>query len=315
MSDSTNLADWELTLTLLDSDRQGTPREWRFRGQQTIQIGRSEDNDVRLLDKRVSRCHAVVSQEGKQWACASFGANGTFVAGKEISNTTIRDGTILQFERNGPRLLCTLRNTEGEPSSFFDSKPVSEWIEELRTGDEDAAQKLWEYYFDSIVRLAKRKLGFIPRRAFDEEDVAINVFNSLFVGVSEGRFPELAHRDGLWRLLVVMTARKAINQINHERRQKRGGGIVRGDSVMGSSEDSANIAFAQIMGDEPTPEFAAMLVEETNQRLQCLADDSLRSIARWKMEGFSNDEIAEKLNRSTRTVERKLKLIRESWSE
>lgn len=315
MSESTNLPEWELTLTLLDSDRKGPMREWRFRGRETIQIGRSEDNDVRVLDKRVSRCHAVLSREGENWSCASCGSNGTYVAGHRISHVTILDGTILQLDRNGPRLLCMLKETESDPSSLFDKTPISVWIEDLRTGDEDAAQKLWEYYFDSISRLAKRKLGFVPRRAFDEEDVAINVFNSLFIGVSEGRFPELTHRDGLWRLLVVMTARKVINQIHHERRQKRGGGGVRGESIMISSEDSANIAFAQVMGDEPTPEFAAMLVEETNQRLQRLGDESLREIARWKMEGYSNDEIAEKMECTTRTVERKLQQIREIWSE
>ena len=42
-------------------------------------------------------------------------------------------------------------------------------------------------------------------------------------------------------------------------------------------------------------------------------DDTLRSIAGWKMEGLSNQEIAGHLGRSVGTVERKLRLIRKMW--
>ena len=52
--------------------------------------------------------------------------------------------------------------------------------------------------------------------------------------MAQGRFPQLADRDNLWRLLVVITARKALNQIAHERSQRQGGGVVHAESRISS---------------------------------------------------------------------------------
>ena len=51
---------------------------------------------------------------------------------------------------------------------------------------------------------------FVPRhRGTDEEDIVQNAFHSFFQGVANGRFlSQLDDRDNLWRLLVVITARK-----------------------------------------------------------------------------------------------------------
>ena len=57
----------------------------------------------------------------------------------------------------------------------------------------------------------------------DEEDAALDAFNSFLAGVVRGRFPQLNDRDDLWRLLVVLTVRKAIGQRRDLTRQKRGG--------------------------------------------------------------------------------------------
>jgi DNA-directed RNA polymerase specialized sigma24 family protein len=56
------------------------------------------------------------------------------------------------------------------------------------------------------------------------------------------------------------------------------------------------------------------LTEECGRLLDALDSDVLRSVAVWKMEGYSNAEIAAKLGRSESTVERKLNLIRQIWS-
>jgi len=44
-----------------------------------------------------------------------------------------------------------------------------------------------------------------------------------------------------------------------------------------------------------------------------LGDATLRDIALWKMEGYSNAEIAVKIGRVEKTVERKLGIIRDKW--
>src|SRR6516164_6398408 len=93
---------------------------------------------------------------------------------------------------------------------------VTPWIDRLKAGDPDAAQKLWERYFRRLLGLARRKLGAAPRRAADEEDVALSAFDSFCRAAEQGRFPRLSDRSDLWQLLVLLTARKAFDLAQHE---------------------------------------------------------------------------------------------------
>src|SRR5262245_3964011 len=184
---------------------------------------------------------------------------------------------------------------------------VTRWITSLKAGDAAAAQPLWERYHRRLVALARTKLRSARRRAADEEDVVQNAFHSFFRGVAAGRFPRLDDRDNLWRLLVVITARKALDQLAHEQSKRRGGGTLRGESrigIGGTGWDGDGLA--EIVGDEPTPEFAAQVAEQAERLLDLLGDESLRRVAVGKMEGLTNDEIAARLGCSRRTVARKL---------
>src|SRR6266403_2686702 len=71
---------------------------------------------------------------------------------------------------------------------------VTRWIDRLKAGDPDAAQKLWERYFRRLVGLARKKLRAAPRRAADEEDVALSAFDSFCRGAGQDRFPQLHDR-------------------------------------------------------------------------------------------------------------------------
>ncbi|HEY1375657.1 MAG TPA: ECF-type sigma factor [Gemmataceae bacterium] len=194
---------------------------------------------------------------------------------------------------------------------------VTHWLRRLGAGDAAAAQPLWDRYFDRLVRLAGRHLRGAPRRAADEEDVALSAFDSFCQGAALGRFPQLHDRDNLWGLLVLITARKAVNLAVHERRQKRGGGRLVNDATPPGSADSSATdgPIDQVAGREPTPEFAALVAEECRRLLDRLPDADLRQIAVWKMEGYTNAEIAAKIDRSEPTVERRLNRIRKLWQE
>jgi DNA-directed RNA polymerase specialized sigma24 family protein len=190
---------------------------------------------------------------------------------------------------------------------------VSRWIELLKDGDYAAAQPLWERYFDRLVGLARIKLADGRRRAADEEDVSLSAFDSFCRGAAAGRFPKLADRDDLWRLLVTLTARKAFDQMRDEYRLKRGGGAVLGESTFAAANSDDDAAFERFVGREPTPESAAMVAEECRRLLECLQSEELRTIAICKMEGYTNAEIAQRLDCATTTVERKLQRIRAQW--
>jgi DNA-directed RNA polymerase specialized sigma24 family protein len=191
---------------------------------------------------------------------------------------------------------------------------VTHWIGQLKAGDHAAAQQLWQRYFRRLVGLARKRLRGAPRRAADEEDVALSAFDSFCRGAERGRFPQLADRGDLWPLLVLITARKALDLVAHERRKKRGGGAVLGESaLLGPPE--AGPCLEQMLGREPSPEFAAQVADECRRLLDRLGDAELRAIALCRMEGDSEDEIAAKLCCAPRTVRRRLRLIRGIWAE
>jgi DNA-directed RNA polymerase specialized sigma24 family protein len=193
---------------------------------------------------------------------------------------------------------------------------VTHWLQQLQAGDQTAAQELWNRYFERLVGLARSKLRGASRRAADEEDVALSAFESFCRGAEQGRFPRLHDRDNLWGLLVVITERKACDLMLHERRQKRGGGDVRGESgLAGADFCDGEAALEQLASREPTPELAAQVADQCRRLLELLGDATLRSVAVWKMEGYTNAEIAAKLACAQVTVERKLQLIRTLWAE
>jgi DNA-directed RNA polymerase specialized sigma24 family protein len=190
------------------------------------------------------------------------------------------------------------------------SGDVTHWVRQLQAGDRAAVQKLWEGYYRRLVALARKKLGGAPRRAADEEDVALSAFDSFCRGAEQGRFPRLEDRDDLWQLLVLITTRKAIDMVSHEGRDKRDwrrlqGGLV-GDPEHGS-------IMRALLGREPDPAFAAEVAEQCQRLLGLLPDESLRQVAVLKLEGCTNDEIAARLERAPKTVERWLRLIRKHW--
>ena len=193
---------------------------------------------------------------------------------------------------------------------------ITRWIEDVKEGDSDAARKIWQRYFPELVRLARTKLQGTRRGMADEEDVALSAMNSFCDAARNDRFPDLSDRHGLWRLLLHITAQKAVDLARHERRQRRGGGRVRGESILARPGLPADRqAFAEVVGDVPTPEFAAQMAEQCSRLLGLLDDPQLRTLAVAKMEGYENREIAERLQCSLRTVERRLQLIRAKWAQ
>jgi DNA-directed RNA polymerase specialized sigma24 family protein len=194
---------------------------------------------------------------------------------------------------------------------------VTRWIGSLKAGDPAAAQALWERYFDRLVRVARKRLASRRDGAEDEEDAALSAFDSFCAGLARGRFTELADRDDLWKLMVVITARKVAAQDDRRRALKRGGAWNRVHAAhagAASASDAGDGPLAELIAQEPTPEFAVMVAEETHLQLALLGDEQLRQIALDRMAGYSTEEIAERQGCARRTIARRLDLIRQIWS-
>jgi DNA-directed RNA polymerase specialized sigma24 family protein len=195
-------------------------------------------------------------------------------------------------------------------------EPVTYWLRRLEAGDEEAARLLWQRYYRELVDLARARLGTTPRRVVDEEDVAQSVMRCLCEGAARGQFAVLVNRQELWQLLATITGRKVVDQQRLLNKQKRGGGKVRGDSVLRENDGSrCGAGFDQFRGDAATPEVLAIAAEEYQRLMGLLDDDRFRQIAQSKLEGYTNEEIGKRLGLACRSIERKLQRIRQVWAE
>ncbi|MEI8379700.1 MAG: ECF-type sigma factor [Planctomycetota bacterium] len=185
------------------------------------------------------------------------------------------------------------------------STSITRWLRQLEAGHDDAAEKLWEAFFQKLVKLAQLRMRTNRHFIADAEDVALSAFASFCRSVENQRFTQLTDRKGLWRLLVSITIHKVMHLHRDQNRLKRGG-----EFQQSHAGNDAGSAIDTIISREPTPEFAAEMADQYKRWMTALGNEELVQLAEWKMEGFTNEEIAVKCGRTTRTIERKLALIR-----
>ena len=106
--------------------------------------------------------------------------------------------------------------------------------------------------------------------------MALSAMNSFFQGMVGGRYPQLSDRDDLWRLLVLITARKAYHLIRDELCQKRG---VKRRPATGNIDPDECQAIDQVVGREPSPDFTTQVAEQCQRLFQRLGDPELEEIA------------------------------------
>lgn len=186
---------------------------------------------------------------------------------------------------------------------------VTIWLDRLKAGDAEATERIWNRYFVQVLQLAKWKLRGLPRGAADEEDVAIAAFQSFYRAVARQSLPQMDNRADLWRLLFAVTTRKAIDQRRRQEAVRRGGN--------GATAANPDAALEDLLSREPDPGFATLVKDEFDRLLDQLPTDDLhlREIVVLKLEGHTNEEIAQRFGCSSRTVERRLWLIRQTWEQ
>ena len=198
---------------------------------------------------------------------------------------------------------------------------VTQWLTRLhdRPDDSLAQQQLFDRYLLDLIHYVRGQLRASPKRIADEEDVAIEVLSGLFRGIRDARFGKLEDREDLWQLLRMLARRRAIDQVRYDLSPKRHG---LGESALAAHDSSSGEVngMQQVPADDPAPELSVQLHEAFCRRLEQLANPEcialqLQQIAMWKLEGRTNDEIAQSLGCVTRTVERRLDLIRKIWAD
>lgn len=182
---------------------------------------------------------------------------------------------------------------------------VTTWIRGAESGDTECQNALWNHYFAQVIRLAQGRMFAFQTSVYDPEDAALSAMHSLFRGMHSGRFPQLDDRSNLWRLLVLITHRKVRAQWRKENATRR----------MSPADSDREFPIGEIAASDPTPESIHIMMDEMEKLLKKLNDAQLQRIALLRMDGFTQDEIADQLDCASRTIRRKLNRIRESWSD
>lgn len=204
--------------------------------------------------------------------------------------------------------------SNSEKSFSTAGEPVSLWIEQLSAADPQAAHRLWEHFCRRLMSFARGRLKAETRRIYDEEDAALSAFRSLCRGIEAQKFPQISDRDNLWALLVVIASRKIINRNRYDAQQCRSGDRTVNESVLQSSSDIQS-PLNDVPAREPTPELAAEVSDLSQYLLQLLPETDLQQLVLLKLEGHTNEEVAELMSVTRRTVQRKLERVRRHWLE
>lgn len=187
-------------------------------------------------------------------------------------------------------------------SASKDSFP--EWMARLRARDDDAAREIFGRFTSRLIALARRQFGPGLRHKVDPAEVVQSAYKSFFARYGEGDL-EAGNWDGLWGLLTVITVRKCLDRVAYYRTEGRD--VEREVSAAPGAEPGALLQEA--FGREPTPLEAVVLSETVDQLLGGLDDDQ-RPIVELSLQGYTTQEISERLGQPERTVRRLRERVR-----
>jgi len=193
---------------------------------------------------------------------------------------------------------------------------VTKLIRLVKSRNAAAAEELVARYFRRLAGLARARLRGRCLGAADEEDVVQSALAGFLRGAERGQYRRLHDRGDLWHLLVKITTRKALKLVKEQQAQKRHRGQgCEGSPAAGSGDAPHKEIVEQIADPNPPPDLEVLAKEEIEHLLKRLGDAQLQSIAAWKFQDYTNEEIARRLGCTCRTVERKLRLIRTIWRQ
>ena len=182
---------------------------------------------------------------------------------------------------------------------------VSQWIAQVKSGNDVALANLHQRYWPSLVGLARRRLNGVPVGDRDAEDVAQDAFVAMYQALRKGKTPGLDNRHQWLAFLSHIIACKAVNEIKRANAKKRGG-----------NRRTRQMEFPDlaVLNDNYDPEQQAILRDCYAFYLGCLPEH-LRQFAELHLAGFSVAEMAQRLGCVRRTVDRKIRLLKLCWQE
>jgi RNA polymerase sigma-70 factor (ECF subfamily) len=172
-----------------------------------------------------------------------------------------------------------------------------------RSGDEQAARQLFDAYVDRLLALARRRISQRLASRVDPEDIVQSVFRTFFVRLKAGQY-QIADQDDLCKLLMRITVHKTLRQVAFHRAGKRNPG-----KEQGQQEDDGD-RLRDLLDREPTPAETVAFLDQLELFLSKLRPEE-RQVLEMRLQGYSNEDIMEKLNiKHDRTIRRLIERVR-----
>ena len=182
-------------------------------------------------------------------------------------------------------------------------------LQELKEGNEEAAQVLFDRYVQRLVALARSRLSARMRRRVEPEDIVQSVCRSFFRHAQEGAYT-LPEKKSLWSLLAAITINKVRGQVEFHTAKKRAFQL----EVSAIGTRSAYAMPPEALAQEPAAEEAEVILEELGEAMGSL-DPLGRQIFELHLAGVPFDEICTEVQRSGRTVRRALEKVRKDLEQ
>lgn len=177
-------------------------------------------------------------------------------------------------------------------------------IQGLRDGDGQVLQSFCARYGQRLHRIAEAHMPARLQRRVGPEDIAQSACRTFLRRARDGQF-RLQDSEQLWSLLCAITLTKLREQARFHLRKKRG---LDKEVELGAAESSASASAFHPAAPDPSPAEAAAFAVELQHVLEALEDEE-RQIVELKLQEYTNDEIAERLGCSERTVRRIVKTV------
>ncbi len=184
----------------------------------------------------------------------------------------------------------------------------TELIDRWRQGDQQAADALYQRYIDRLSEIVNARLSQRFRSRLDADDVVQSVCRTFFRRVAEGQF-QFDQDDEVWKLLVTISLNKLRNQIRHHSAARRDAS----QEVQRQDSSRPDEYLLEKLSVAPQP-VEAFIFAETIEQISEQLDEKHALLLQMRMAGHSQQEIAEQLQTSDRSIRRMIESIREVLS-
>jgi RNA polymerase sigma-70 factor (ECF subfamily) len=188
--------------------------------------------------------------------------------------------------------------------TFADNRrmPDDEPLPENEAPAPQAAGEVFDRFARRLIALARVHVDVRLQHKIDPEDVVQSVYKSFLLRYKNLPLDEES-AGGLWSLLTLITLRKCADRVRYYRAECR-------DVAREATPHAETVEpWREAIGREPTPEQAAMLAETLESLLRDLSSQE-RPVVELSLQGYSTQEIGERLGRAERSVRRLRERVR-----